>query len=347
MEKSSPLPQKLVPARLAYYLSHDPPMLRMGSNSHRLQGTGKRFMDHFSILVSLITRNNDYQREQEASARVAASQVGARLEVTFADNDAVEQTQQILRFIQNPEICPYAIVVEPVGTGMPQVAQAAVAHGIAWVVINAGVDYLSRLRHSTNLPVFSVQVDNEQIGRIQGQQIAALLGETGVVLEIEGPSGRDVARLRSRGMNSAKPPGVTVKTLKGDWTEQGSYRAMKSWLALSTSRELHVSLIACHNDNMAFGVRRAFEEVADKRQRAAWLRLPIIGCDGIAKAGGAWLREGRLTATIALPTTLGKTLHMLASARSSGTQPPEVTFVEATSLPALAELKRAHAATAG
>jgi ribose transport system substrate-binding protein len=304
-------------------------------------------MDQLRILVSLITRNNDYQREQEASARMAASQVGASLEVTFADNDAVEQTQQILHFIQSPEIRPNAIVVEPVGTGMPQVAQAAVAKGIAWVVINAGVDYLSRLRLPTNPPVFSVQVDNEQIGRIQGQQIAALLGETGVVLEIEGPAGRDVARLRSKGMNSAKPPGVTVKTLKGDWTERSAYRAMKSWLALSTSRELHVGLIACHNDNMALGVRRAFEEVADTRQREAWLRLPIIGCDGIANAGQTWLKQGRLTATIALPPTLGKALHLLAMAHANGTQPPEVTFVEATSLPAIEQLKRAHAATAG
>jgi len=297
-------------------------------------------MAQLNILVSLITEQNDYQREQAASALAAANQVGASVHVIYADNDAVQQTQQILQFVQDPQKKVDAILVEPVGTGMPQVAKAAVAKGIAWGLINAGVDYLAELRQQGKVPVFSVLSDNEKIGQIQGQQIASLLGGSGTVLLIEGPGVRNVARLRTQGMMSAKPPQVAMKTIKGDWTQQSGYQAIKSWLALSTSRELHVGLIACQNDDMANGARRAFEELPDMKDRDSWLRLPIIGCDGVAKAGQTWVKQGRLAATVISPPSMGDALRLLSTALKNGSQPPEVTLVTPSSFPPLGELER-------
>jgi len=304
-------------------------------------------MEKLNVLVSLITEDNDYQLEQAASAQAAAIKLGANVQIIYANNDAVQQTQQILQFIQEPAKRPDAILVEPVGTGMPQVAKAAVSAGIAWVVINAGVDYLPQLRQHAMVPVFSVLSDHEEIGKIQGQQIGAILGETGCVLSIEGPGVRDVARMRSKGMMSTKPPGVVIKTLKGDWTQQSGYHAIKSWLGLTTSREMHVGMIACQNDDMANGARRAFEELTDMKERDAWLRLPITGCDGVPKAGQAWVRKGRLTATVLSPPLIGDAMHLLANARKSGSQPPERTVVAPSSFPALSDLKRASATSAG
>ena len=299
-----------------------------------------------SVVVSLITEDNDFQLEQAASAQLAAAKLGARVQILYAKNDAVLQTQQILEFIQEPAKRPDAILVEPVGTGMPQVAKAAVSAGIAWGVINAGVDYLPQLRQHALVPVFSVLSDHEEIGKIQGQQIAAILGESGCVLYIEGPGVRDVARMRTKGMMSTKPAGVTVKTLKGDWTQQSGYHAIKSWLALSTSREMNVGMIACQNDDMANGARRAFEELTDMKQRDAWLRLPIIGCDGVPKAGQNWVRQGRLAATVFSPPLIGDAMELLAGARKTGAQPAERTLVAPTSFPPLAELKKVRAALA-
>jgi ribose transport system substrate-binding protein len=299
-----------------------------------------------SVVVSLITEDNDFQLEQAASAQLAAAKLGARVQILYAKNDAVLQTQQILEFIQEPAKRPDAILVEPVGTGMPQVAKAAVSAGIAWGVINAGVDYLPQLRQHALVPVFSVLSDHEEIGKIQGQQIAAILGESGCVLYIEGPGVRDVARMRTKGMMSTKPASVTVKTLKGDWTQQSGYHAIKSWLALSTSREMNVGMIACQNDDMANGARRAFEELTDMKQRDAWLRLPIIGCDGVPKAGQNWVRQGRLAATVFSPPLIGDAMELLAGARKTGAQPAERTLVAPTSFPPLAELKKVRAALA-
>jgi ribose transport system substrate-binding protein len=303
-------------------------------------------VDKLNVLVSLITDQNDYQLEQAASAQAAASKIGANVQIMYASADAVHQTQQILQFIQNPNKRPDAIIVEPVGTGMPQVAKAAVSAGIAWCVINANVDYLSQLRQHATVPVFSVLSDHEMIGKIQGQQIAAILGEEGCVLYIEGPGVGDVARLRTKGMMSSKPSKVAIKTFKGNWTQQSGYHAIKSWLALSTSKELHVGMIACQNDDMAVGARRAFEELSDLKERDEWLALPISGCDGVPKAGQTWVRQGRLTATIFSPPLVGDAMQLLADSVRNGSQPADKTLVAPSSFPALNELQKKRASSA-
>jgi ABC-type sugar transport system substrate-binding protein len=304
-------------------------------------------MEKLNVVVSLITEQNDYQREQAASAQAAAIKLGASVQVIYANNDAVHQTQQLLQFIQEPSKRPDAIIVEPVGTAMPQVAKAAVAAGIAWGVVNSRVDYLDDLRRRALVPVFSVLSDHEEIGRIQGQQIAAILGEEGCVLYIEGPGVGDVAKTRTKGMMASKPQRVSVKTLKGDWTQRSGYNAVRSWLGLSTSRELHIGMVVCQNDDMAIGARHAFEEIGDSKERDSWLALPITGCDGVPKSGQSWVRQGRLAATIYSPPLIGDAIQLLATSRMGGTQPEEKTLVAPSSFPALEELTRKRSASAG
>lgn len=300
-------------------------------------------MNKLNVVVSLLTEDNDYQMEQAASAHAAALTLGANLQIIFSGNEAVRQTQQLLTFIQDPARRPDAILVEPVGTSMHQVAKAAVEAGIAWSLINCEADYVSHLRSRGNVPVYSVVCDHEGIGKIQGQQIGAFLGSSGCVLYLEGPGGRDIAKLRSKGMLSTKPAGIDVKTLRGDWTQRSGYQAIKSWLSLSTSRQLHVGMIACQNDDMAIGARRAFEELTDMRERDEWLKHPITGCDGVPKSGQAWVRQGQLAATVISPPLVGTAMQMLATALKTGSQPPERTVVPPSSFPPVGELQKARA----
>lgn len=297
-------------------------------------------MQKLKVLVSLITDDNDYQLEQAASAQAAAVKLGASVQIIYSGNDAVQQTQQILTFIQDPSKRPDAILAEPVGTGMPQIAKAAVGAGIAWGIINTDVDYITDLRQHALVPVFCVLSDHEAIGKIQGQQIGAVLGDQGCVLYIEGPSVRNVAKIRTQGMLSTKPLRVDVKTLRGDWTQNSGYHAVKSWLSLSTSRQLNIGMIACQNDDMAIGSRTAFEELGDLRERDAWLRLPITGCDGVPRAGQEWVRQGRLAATVISPPLLGDAMQLLASALNAGSQPQERTLVAPSSFPPVKELQK-------
>src|ERR1044071_6991259 len=136
------------------------------------------------FLVSLTTKDNDYQHEQALDAERAAQKLGVSAEVVYAENDVVTQSQQLLKAIQAaPEQRPDAIMFEPVGgTALPQVARQAVAAGMGWVVLNSDVDYLGAVRAAAKAPAFVVTCDHHEIGRIQGRQIAALLPEGGSVL---------------------------------------------------------------------------------------------------------------------------------------------------------------------
>jgi len=293
-----------------------------------------------SVLVSLVTDDNEYQLAQASAAQSAAGKLGVNLQIVYAGNDAVQQTQQILRFIQDSGKKPDAILAEPVGTGMPQIAKAAVAAGIAWGILNSDVDYIGDLRRAASVPIFSIVSDHEAIGKIQGQQIAALMGDAGCLLYVEGPAVRDVARIRSKGMMSTKPSRVIVKTLRGDWTQGSGYHAIKSWLSLSTSKQLKIGMIACQNEDMAMGARRAFEELDDLQERDQWLHLPLTGCDGVAKSGQEWVRQGKLAATVFTPPIAGDAIELLMSALRTGQQPAERTVIAPSSFPSLEQLQK-------
>lgn len=299
-------------------------------------------MTKLSVLVSLITKDNDFQVEQAASAEDTGRRLDANVQIVYAGNDAVNQTQQLLKVIQGPPPRPDAILVEPVGTGMPQVAAAAAAAGIGWGVLNREVDYVAKLRGTSRAPIFVVAVDQEEVGRIQGRQFAALLKEEegGEVLYIEGPSAGEVARRRSLGMRATKPAKLNPKVLKGDWTEASGYRAIKSWLSLSTSQNLRIQVIGCQNDAMALGARRAFEEVPETHAGNGWLSLPFTGCDGVPRTGQEWVRRGLLAATIVIPTIAGQALEIMAKAIRSGVQPPPLTTRNSSSFPAIEEISR-------
>ena len=93
-------------------------------------------MKKLKFLVSLHTMDNDFQIAQASAAEEAAHKLGVDAEITFADNNAVDQSTRLLKAIQNrPEHRPDAIVMEPVsGTALPQVARAASSAGIGWAV---------------------------------------------------------------------------------------------------------------------------------------------------------------------------------------------------------------------
>jgi ribose transport system substrate-binding protein len=293
-----------------------------------------------SVLVSLITQDNDYQREQAAIAESVARKLDVTVKIEYADNDAVNQTLQILKAIQaRPELRPSAVVVEPVGTGMFQVAHAAASADIGWGVLNAAADYLGKHRQQCHAPMFLLASDNEEVGRIQGKQFNLLMPRAGCLLYIEGPSATDVVKKRTSGMLAAKRADLHVKVIRGGWTELGAYNAVKSWLRLPTSRELHIGIVACQNDALAVGARKAFDEHPDHSERARFLGLPFVGCDGVSGKGQAWVRQGLLAATVVTPALAGLAIEMMAHSLRSGTQPAEQTLIAPKSYPALEEMR--------
>ncbi|HWZ81179.1 MAG TPA: substrate-binding domain-containing protein [Terriglobales bacterium] len=302
-------------------------------------------MKRLRFLLSLHTRDNDFQLAQAAAAGQIARKLGVDLEVAYADNDAVNQSTQVLNAIQGRgEFRPDAIILEPISNiALPQAATAASVAGIGWVVLNRTPDYLSQLRRTANAPVFAVGMDNLEIGRIQGRQFAALLPKGGTILYVEGPSRSSSAEKRTAGMLETKPANIQVSTLKGEWTEQSALRAVRSWLKLATSQSLACDLVSAQDDTMAMGARKAFQEIGDKKEQQRWLNLPFTGCDGQPATGQAWVREGLLTATISIPPFAGQAIEILVKAINAGTQPPERALTTSHSIPPLDTLRQRKA----
>ncbi len=301
-------------------------------------------MKKLNFLVSLTTNDNDYQIEQAALAEESARHLGADLQIIYADNDAINQSQQLLKVIQSSSTArPDAIVFEPAGsTALPQVARAAASAGIGWVILNREADYITELRTAHRAPVFCITSDHREIGRIQGQQIGAMVPPQGAVLYLQGPSGSDAAQQRTEGMQHAKPAGVQVRMLRAQWTEGSAYQAVSAWLRLSTSRALQMDAIIAQDDSMAMGARKAFQEITDSRQRDHWLSLPFTGCDGLPKTGQAWVRSGALAATVVVPANAGLALEMIAKTVLSGTLPAERTFTDVRSYPSIPDLAASY-----
>src|SRR5437773_6689270 len=128
-------------------------------------------MKKLNFLLSLTTTDNDYQIEQAAAAEESARRLGADVQIVHADNDSITQSQQLLKVIQSrSDAHPDGIIFQPVcGTALPQVARAAAAAGIGWVVLNRVVEYVTQSPIASRVPSFSIPCDPEEIGRSRGK----------------------------------------------------------------------------------------------------------------------------------------------------------------------------------
>ena len=299
-------------------------------------------MKQLNVVISLPGANK-YLREQAAVAQQEAVRLGATLRILNAESDSILQSQQLLEIIQSRDGRPDAIIIEPVNeTGLPRVAEAAVATGVAWVVSNARVDYIDTLRKTSRTPVFSVSQDHAEIGRLQGKQFAALLPHGGSVLYLRGPASNSLACQRNEGIESALPHNLHLKTLKIQWTEENAYQSVSSWLRLSTVHAADFHLISSQNIDFIFAAKRAFQDCAPAAERQQWLSLLYTGA-GVASQTKPLVDDGSLTAAVITSLTMDTCLQMLHRAMESGTQPAERTVVSASSYPRLEELARSRA----
>ncbi|MGB9085870.1 MAG: substrate-binding domain-containing protein, partial [Terriglobales bacterium] len=114
-------------------------------------------MKKLRFLLSLTNDDNDYQIEQTSAARHAAQKLGVDLEIVYANNEGIVQSQQLLSSIQSRTVpLPDAILFEPAGSSAhPHVAHAAAAAGIGVALLNHDANYIEELRRLFSVPVFS------------------------------------------------------------------------------------------------------------------------------------------------------------------------------------------------
>jgi len=289
---------------------------------------GERF------IVCLTSAEQEYQALQADDARAAAARLSAEVEVLFAEDNAVLQIQQLFRFVHAPEAeRPAAILLHTrVPDGLERVARNAARVGIGWLLLNRTAPYLEPLRREhPGLAVAAVTTNHVEIGRIQAHQLERIAPKARHVLYMQGPGDAPAARLRLEGFEqSSKGRGLELRVLNGDWTEPSAEKAIAGWLRLKTAELFAPEAVVCQNDNMARGTRRALE-----RHHPDWARAPFFGCDGLPSGGRRDVDEGRLAATVAIPSCAGPALELLLRWKRGGTVPPIETVLAPLAYPPL------------
>ena len=299
-------------------------------------------MTKLSVLLSLVNADNDYQREQASAAQAAAKQAGVDLRVIYADGDPITQTKQLLAAAQLPVgQRPDAMVVHPAGTTMPHVAKAVVQQNIGWVLVNRAAEYLAELRAlRSTAPLAAIELDNMEVGRLQGRQFAALLPAGGTVLYIEGPSNA-VSKDRRAGALETLPSNIELQSARGRWTAESGAQALQIRLGVRGTKL--PDLVGSQNDDMAMGARRTVEALPPGSQRDEWLSIPYTGVDGVPATGQTWVQQKLLAATIIAPALAGLAIELLAKAVLSGQPMPARTLVQPVSYPSVEQLRPAAA----
>src|SRR5262249_2612339 len=205
-------------------------------------------MKKLSVVVSLPGTNN-YLEEQATAAQATASRLGMNLQIINAHSNPVTQSQQLLEIVQSPTTArPDAIIVEPANeTGLPRVAEAAVAAGVGGGVRNARVDYMGQLRRDGKAAAVSIFPDHRERGCMARRQLGAVLPEGGTVLYLGGPGTNFLAAQRAEGLERAVPRNVHVRALRIRWTEQNCFQSLTSWLRLGTARAKDIRFISCQD----------------------------------------------------------------------------------------------------
>jgi ABC-type sugar transport system substrate-binding protein len=266
------------------------------------------------IVVALTTRDSGFQRLQATEARSVATSHGLEVELVSGEGYAIEQIHQLFQFIHAPEAeRPTAMIVEAVSEdGMARLARNAVRVGIGWISLNRTA-WLPELR--SELPghlVASVSADQTEVGRIQGQQIRALLPGGGRVLCITGPSYHAAPQERRAGLEQAlRGADVTITYEEGQWSFESGARLVRNWCRLRSSDDLGFDLLACQNDDMAMGAREVLLGAA-RPGRECSRQVPILGVDGLPHYGRTMVDRGDLAGTVINPTTSGPAVDLVA-----------------------------------
>ncbi|MCG8924807.1 substrate-binding domain-containing protein [Lentzea sp. CC55] len=247
-------------------------------------GTGASGGSDITIGLAVSTLNNPFFVELQRGAQEMADQLGAKLTVVDAQNDATNQVNQVQTLVTQGV---KAIILNPVDS--KQAAPAAKA------------------AETANIPLISVDraVEGGKVAaevasnNVSGGSLAAIeLGRatTGEVAHLKGISGASASRDRGQGFEQ----GLNSGSIKVVATAVADFDRAKGLNETTNLLQGHPGIkgIFAENDEMALGAIKALGARAGKD-------VMVVGFDGTPDGLKA-VQDGTLTATIAQqPKLLG------------------------------------------
>ena len=110
----------------------------------------------------------------------------------------------------------------------------------------------------------------------------------------------------------------------------GRKKAVTNWLRLKTAELFVPDAVVRQNDNMARGTRRVLELL-----RSEWARVPLLGCDGLPASERHDVEQGRLAATVLIPSCAGPAIELALRFKTTGVVPAAQTVLAPSPYPAL------------
>jgi ABC-type sugar transport system substrate-binding protein len=326
-----------------------------GSDSP-LGGRGAGALAHPArkIGLFLINRGHAYQEMMARDAEEAARRQAVDLEIVFSEAFAAQQAQDIMRFVHANPDRQLGVVVMTVSDRSTdeasvsadpiyKLARRVAARGAGWIALNREADGQVRAlrREFPALPIGLVTPDQKELGRIQGSQFKALLPRGGRVLYVLGnPLFSSVHDRRAGMLEAIAGSSLKVDEVDGLWSREKAGDAVYRWLISPHRRpEDWPELIGCQNDEMALGAWQALCRAANSLNDQRLREVPVTGLDGVAGNGQRWVTEGKLAATIAVPSTSGRAIDLLVQTWASGRATPLKTVEHPSSFPPLGSLR--------
>jgi hypothetical protein len=307
--------------------------------------------DEGKIGLFVFDRSGEYHRRLALEAEEEARRQRLPAEVFNAENTAAKQAQDVVRFASQAATQRLCALVVPLsdavddgdvhGDPIYRLARRILQKGVGWITLNHGRESVitTLAAEFPRLPVAQVAIDNEAFGRIQAQQLRALLPAGGTVLCVRGNPFDWASRGRSVGLQAEIGQGFKVEELDGRWEADLAESAVHKWITSPIRRQATLNAVVCQNDEMAAGGRRALKRAAGELGRPELERVAILGGDGLPGHGQRWVDEGTLTATVRVTLPGKPAVELLAAHWQRGAPLPALTRLAPTSYPAIADLR--------
>lgn len=249
--------------------------LENGSSSNN--GNKATTNDTLTIGLSISTLNNPFFVTLSEGAQAKADELGAKLTVADAQDNASKQTSDVEDLIQQGVDL---LLINPVDSAaVASAVEAANAAGIPVITVDRTSEGGEVVSH--------IASDNTAGGELAGEYLAELVGKGAKIVELEGVAGSSAARDRGDGFNKAIDGQLkVVAKLTANFNRAEGLTVMENILQANPN----VVGVFAHNDEMALG---AVEAIA-----ATGKDIKVIGFDATDDAQAA-VKAGTLAATVA------------------------------------------------
>jgi ribose transport system substrate-binding protein len=241
------------------------------------------------VVLSLSTLNNPFFVEVRDGAEAAAKAANIQLDVVDAQNDSATQANQLATAQTGGA---KAVIINPVDS------DAAAASVGALVKANIPVVAVDRTVNDAKLASL-VASDNVAGGKLAAAELAAVLGNKGSIIVLQGVAGTSASRDRGAGFTEGMKAFPNIKIVARQTANFDRTAALDVTTNLLQAHP-GVTGVFAENDEMALGAIQALGAKAGKG-------VKVVGFDGTTD-GLAAIKAGTMVATIAQqPAKLGQT----------------------------------------